>query len=566
MKLFTKKPKSEAKAYMNEKETKQEELTASQLRKEKRKLAKQEAKKEKIRRQGHNVFWYLNPKNMAKEAELIGGNFSFIDNIFTYILFEGITVLVALLFGLKLPFIIAMCIITFLFIPGNIVKRYRQEYENKRFLDINIYMEQFLYGFREHKKITRALQEMRPSFTNSILGEMIDEAYDKIMNPDMNADKSNIAEEALKPIERVYPTEKLLTIHKFALRVEKIGGDFKETSQLLLEDRANWEARQNKILAEKKQKRVLVNTSIALAIFLCFFFIRIIGTAIPEYSIIDNVVVQLSTLFIWFVDLCIYSYTASITSEDMLALSSQMEEETALRHYWIIEDWDEHKEMLKSLRMAVFPLIGAILFYVLRNKLIFGPKGNIVAAFICLAVSFLFLMQHKIDYNLTKKKVEEEIAVLFPRWLIDIALRMKIDGSPQVALYKSYEDAPAVLKPELKKLYDRLEQNPTSVDPYLNFMQHFNIRGITSSMKLLYNLDQGSGSDSDIQIKEIIERNNEMLGFALEVKAENQIGVYSGLVLTPILSSGAKLSIDMIVFFMNMLEFLNNGVGSGFGG
>jgi len=540
-------------------EEKNKARNAEKLRK---KAEQTKAKEEKIRRQGHRAFWYLIPGHLKKEASLTGGDFSFQNNLSDMIIFFGLTIIMSIIFNLSIPFIVLMCITTLLFYPVYMVQKYRRSYEEKRFQDINSYMEQFLYAFREQKKITASLRDIRPSFNSSPIGPMIDRALDKIMNPDMDSKDSNIEEIALKEIEHVYPTEKLLTIHKFALRVEKIGGNFNETSKLLLEDRTSWEARMNKEMAEKKQKQVLVNVSIALSIILCMFFLRVMSISIKDFDITRKLPVQISAVIIWFIDLIIFSVTNTKTSADILTLTTESEEVSAIRHYYRIENWDNKVEAIKSIRLAIVPAVLAILFYFLRHTLPFGVMGNLLFAFLSLGLTFLMLVQHKIDYKLTKKKVEDEVMALFPRWLIDMALLLQTDNV-QVAMYKSYNEAPAVLMPELKKLYDELEKDPTSVEPYLHFMEKFDVRGLRSSMKMLYNIHTGSGADSDIQIKEIIERNNEMLEFAADAKAENQIGQYSGLVLCPILSAGFKLSLDMSVFFITMMSYLSTITSQG---
>lgn len=537
-------------------------------RKEQRRLARERKKEEarvayeeKVRRQGHGALWYLSPAHLKAGVAVTGENFSFRDNVFTFIVFAVAAIILGILNNMDIVFITALTIVAVMFVPGYIVQKYRRKYEEKRFADINIYMEQFLYAFREHKNIARCLKEIRTSFGDSGLGRLIDEVYSDIMNPDIDSNEVNVEEVALRKIERVYPTEKLKTIHKFALRAERIGGDFDKTSSMLLEDRANWEAMQNKLQLRKKQNRTMVNVSIIFSMGLCTFFLRTMGQSIEGADITKDILVQGMVLLTWVLNLSIFSVATAKTYADQLSLTSSASQKKAVEHYYRITRWNNETEFKRSMKYIAVFAVATITMFFLRNTLPTGVRFNTIIVVVLLLITIFMSVQHRVDYALTKKKVEEEIMLFFPQWLIDIALLLQTDNV-QVAIYKSFQEAPEVLQPELKKLYDKLQKDPTSVTPYLEFFDGFEIKGIQSSMKMLYNVYNGTGSDSDIQIKEIIQRNNELLEVAADAKHENQLGEYAGMLLLPILTAGAELAVDMTVFFNTMLAVLSNTIGT----
>lgn len=167
------------------------------------------------------------------------------------------------------------------------------------------------------------------------------------------------------------------------------------------------------------------------------------------------------------------------------------------------------------------------------------------------------LFQHKVDYHLAKKKVIEEIQREFPRWLMEMSLLLQSD-SVQVSLFKSFEHAPEVLKPELEKMYAKLQKNPTAIEPYLEFMADFEIKGVSSAMKMLYSLSAGTGGNSENQITDILRRNQVMLDDAQKAVDRQSVASMYFLFGAPVVIGGAKLMLDMVVFFFCVFQ----GMGS----
>ena len=158
------------------------------------------------------------------------------------------------------------------------------------------------------------------------------------------------------------------------------------------------------------------------------------------------------------------------------------------------------------------------------------------------------LIKHKMTYSMRFKAIKNEIEIQFPRWLMNVALYVQ-SNSVQVALYKSIPTAPLVLQPELIKLNNAIRDNPTSIDPYIDFMKDFNLPNITMSMKMFYAIASGAGSDIQQQINEIIKRNNSLLDQTEKIANDNMLARMYMLFLAPQLTGGGKILIDMVVFF-----------------
>lgn len=138
--------------------------------------------------------------------------------------------------------------------------------------------------------------------------------------------------------------------------------------------------------------------------------------------------------------------------------------------------------------------------------------------------------------------------IRFPQWLMEVSLLLQSENV-QVAIMRSYEDAPLLLKPELKLLIERLKKQPTELEPYLLFLQDYPLPEVQSSMKMLYSISEGTGGNAGNQIADIIRRNERLLDQAQKMKNEDALAGMYALFLAPQLTGGAKLLADMMMFF-----------------
>ena len=108
-----------------------------------------------------------------------------------------------------------------------------------------------------------------------------------------------------------------------------------------------------------------------------------------------------------------------------------------------------------------------------------------------------------------KKHLQEHIKACFPEWLMQLSLLMQSENV-QVAIFKSYDNAPAILKPALKEMIGALRIDPNDKRAYMNFLSEFTLPEVRSTMKMLYSISEGKGGEARGQISEIIKRNQEM--------------------------------------------------------
>ena len=122
-----------------------------------------------------------------------------------------------------------------------------------------------------------------------------------------------------------------------------------------------------------------------------------------------------------------------------------------------------------------------------------------------------------------------------------------------VALEKSKENIPGILRDEVEILIDKIAMNPESAKPYHDFFVEFDIAEIKTAMSMLYSLSSGNGADADEQIKKIIEKNQKMLNKAEKNRFKDLNANLYLLFLAPVLSASLKLVVDMAVFMVTFL-------------
>ena len=479
---------------------------------------------------------YLNPNKMARAITGYGYKPSAKSLAIWYIAYAVGTIGVSMILKMHLIYIILMLLCGVVSMPGVIVRYFYNQNENRRFSDVNIYMEQMLYSFRVHSMVFPALCDLETQFTDGTMHDCIVKAKEYILNPKKG--DSEPVKTALKFIEDEYYCDKLITIHQFMCNVEKLGGSYRSTIQLLLKDRSAWEKRQLQIQKDRKQKKTQVVLSIIVSVLICVIFTRSLPA---ELEIMSSSIVQIDTVVMWAIMINLFCKADKKTSVNLLASIEARSEDKQLKKYVKITTWDEAKQTKTSVVWAAIVAVMTFLFWALFKK------DWIVIIGVVLGIFMLF--QHKLDYRLTFKSLVDDIRLAFPRWMIEMSLLLQTE-SVQVALIKSYNSAPGVLKPELELLMQRLKEAPETSAPFIDFFGDFALKDVQSAMKMLYSIQAGTGGDPDTQISDIIERNNQMLEVTERKIADNAMAALDTQFLLPLVITGGKLMIDMMVFLL----------------
>lgn len=252
---------------------------------------------------------------------------------------------------------------------------------------------------------------------------------------------------------------------------------------------------------------------------------------------------QVLTIVVVILDDLIFTRAQKYLAIDWLALDGQTDEADAKK----IEEYyryDERKEKRLSVVLAAVAVAGAAAAYYFGHQLMTA---------MALLLAALMANQHRVGRAVARKTLVRSIKCAFPGWLMDIVLLLQSENV-QVALQKSQEHVPPVLRRDLDILVGQLEMEPESVLPYHRFLKSFQIPEVHSAMSMLFSVSMGNSGRADRQIGELIDRNLEMLDVAEKGRLKNlSSGMYL-LFLAPVLTASLKLLVDMAVFMMTFLS------------
>lgn len=445
----------------------------------------------------------MKPKLLWDELKRYGYVFSVKRSILMYGMVVAFALLCGKFFRLERMYLLILCLWCACLFPFFLRNLYRNRYGQRQFVEINSYMEQFLYSFQKSGKILVTLKDVEKLFANGVMHTRIQEAIAYIED---TYDEDYVEKRALAMIEREYPIHHVAMIHRFALQVEEKGGEYGEAIRLMLDARRMWADRSYELLKEKKRKRTQILISVLVSLLLCSVFVYVAERL--SLSITGFAIVKVVTLLTLLLDLWIF-YLADCKLS-MESMDETYDEKELLRQYEKVKRSEEKKHAELGTRIA-------------------------------------------------KKNVSRALQKMFPQWLLEVSLLLQSENV-QVAIMESYDEAPVLMKPALRELIQKLQLRPTDMEPYLEFLQEYALPEVQSSMKMLYALSEGTGGNANNQISDIIRRNQLLLDQAQKMKNEDVLGGLYALFLAPQLTGGAKMLVDMGMLFYAMMATSALGV------
>ena len=434
-------------------------------------------------------------KKLSDELVKYGYVFSLPKMLITYFLMAVFTILLGLFFQLNAVFIVALCICACLMLPLYIRNYNYNRYQQQRFSDVNVYMEQFMYSFMKTGKILSTLYDVKELFPKGKMCDVINKSIKYIKD---TYEESDVEGKALEIISDEYQYEGLKTMHGFALSVEANGGAYISCMQLILEARRMWADRVYEQMKIRKHQKVLVLMSIVTSLILCSVLYYMSDRM--DVSVGSEMISQIVTFVVIFLDMWIYYLADRKLSVDFLEEDNK-DDEIMVSKY---KRFQKYKEKPSS---------------------------------------------HYLSIKIARKQLTRAFEKEFPRWLLQVSLLLQSENV-QVAIFKSLKDAPRLMQDELAKLILELKSEPTSMKPYNNFLEDYNMPEVRSAMKMLFSLSEGTGANASDQIEDIIRRNQQMMNKAEKLRMEDTASGMYALFLAPQLTGGCKLLVDMILLLV----------------
>lgn len=498
----------------------------------------------------------LNPKNLEKEVHRYGYHWTWKSQAaLTAGALLGMGI-VGFVFQLQAGFLAVIMAAMIFLLPVLVLDVFLKMFEQKRFSDAATYMEQMLYSFQKSEKVLLALKETRELFEDGQMRQVIQEAVWYIERGQAKTE-GGMLKEALSIIEHAYSCTKLRMVHELLISAETYGGETEQSVMLLLEDLELWKRRGYQLQRDKKTSHRDNIISIVVATVLCAVALYVLDamkglfvTAAAPFEIFQVPVIQYSSLFFLLFSLFVFAKSTRNLNRNWLKEEGVREEKQVMESYRTVMEYDEQREKRKSLLWAAPFLTGAAAGFLLHKEWI---------GILCLGIACFLLLQHKTGYSLAKKDVTEALYLVFPQWLMEIALLLQ-GNNVQVSIGKSIPAAPEILKSELEKLVERLQREPERLASYTDFCKEFDIPEAASCMKMLHAISEAGTGKAEIQIHELMKRVSEMQAKADEIRNRNISFQMKMIFAYPVIAATIKLLIDLTVGMLYMFRMLG-GMG-----
>lgn len=456
----------------------------------------------------------INPRNLAKEVHMYGYHFSWRAHLIWIMGAVVGSVLLGVLFRLGAIGFFVTTLAIGCALPLLVLDMYKRMYEQKRFADVSSYMEQVLYSFLKTGKVVSAMKETRELYPEGQMRQCLDMVilHMELGKPTTSA---GVTREGLDMLEKMYPCTKISMVHKLLLVTEEQGGAMEDAAMIMLEDIERWKRRGYRLHAEKKKSHIDNVISVLVAVVLCavaLYILNVLGNmfATGGEDIFSISVIQVSsTVFILVLLGVIVKSTRNLT-----------------------DDWLEEEEIFDTKYISKS--------YELVKKFESGKKKGKI-----------------FGYHLAKRDVTEAMYLALPQWLLELMLLLQ-HNNVQVALTKSADTAPYVLRDELELLKNRMKNQPEKLLTYTEFCRGYDVPEIASCMRMLHAFSENGTGNLAMQMNQLLARVWQMQEKADELR-DSQIAFRMKLMFSyPVIAATGKLLLDLMVGMTVMMRMLGN--------
>lgn len=482
---------------------------------------------------------------MKKEVRAYGFSFSlraYFKQLFAVCV--GV-LLIGIGYSLRTPFLLSLAVMVTLMLPKLILVQFRYVYEQQRFENAVLYMEQMIYSMQKLPKIREAIADAA-SISDPAMQHLLQQVLERI---DQGQDVA-IYEVAFTMIEEQYGCQKMESLHRFFLQLEVQGSQAENYLQILHEDLKRWVIRVYDFQKDVKKIKRNVLLSVAVALLSSSLMTRLVPA---QYSFTGSWFYQCFITGALAATFFFYRLIHTKLHVCWLTVQKKLSREEAEHLYERAVFYDLGKEQKKAFcLMLCFAGISALLWFLFRQVfvgLVFGVS----------AVYMFVLPQRR--KRQCQRRAEREIAQAYPDWLRDIAIHLQFE-TVQSSIFSSYPQAGEILKPEIRKLMQMFEQYPNGVEPYNCFLDSFSLPEIRSSFRMLYAIQNLGKEETQAQLSTLMERNMELADKAEILKNEDRLGAAMFLIHVPSMI-GMSIIVVCIVLLLTSFSSIMNQATSG---
>lgn len=480
----------------------------------------------------------VNFTDMSLEIKGYGYEYSMKQFIVHLLLSYGLLIVAGIFFQLHVICVLLLCVWAFLWLPIIVLAQFRYLANNHKFEIVVGYLEQMIFAFKKSPNILDCLKSVMEVVDQDMLKD-IQKAISYIENDTVGTGYKL----AFQCIEEKYRCTRIQSLHKFMLNVEENGGKYQYAIDILLEDIQTWVSRSYEYQKELKSIKGKITLSVILSIMIAGTMMAIIP---KELIVFGNSIVYLVSTTILF---SILIYLIAIV-------------QTKLNGHWFVDDtvtmgdsrikkamkavngYDQKQGKKKSLISFMLMIPIFIVGLLVQNKVI---------AIVGILVAIGAYSSYKLRYKSARKLLQRALEKEFPIWLRDISMQLQTLVVP-LAIRNSIIEAPLVLQSPLHTLIQSVEQYPTSIKPYTNFLKEYHLTDVSNAMKIMYTIQSLHIEDAHQQIDDLVKRNQKMLAKSERIRNEDMLMSIGLIVAAPMIISTLKLIIDLVLVLASFMS------------
>jgi hypothetical protein len=168
------------------------------------------------------------------------------------------------------------------------------------------------------------------------------------------------------------------------------------------------------------------------------------------------------------------------------------------------------------------------------------------------AVILLLLFMPYLNKTGALNRVRRDLYYDFADWLRDVALNLS-EESLQMSIEDTYDTCPLLMKKSLEQFIYAIEENPSDVTPYYEFLSEFQVLDISSSVRILYSLTENDDESADKTLQTLILRNYELMEQYETANNKDTISVMQFAEYIPTFFVSVKVAADMLLIISNYL-------------
>lgn len=188
--------------------------------------------------------------------------------------------------------------------------------------------------------------------------------------------------------------------------------------------------------------------------------------------------------------------------------------------------------------------------------MVFIFLSNLSFIYVLLSVIIGFLV-FKMPYTKLKNYYKanlHKINLMLPYYLKSLEILIQHYTVP-VAISKSIDTAPAIFKPGLEKLIEKIDSGDSSVQPYMDFANEYPVRDSMRMMRLLYRLGLGSQENKQEQLMMFSRTISSLQNKAREQKYKERLDKMEQKTMIMLGGTGGGILMFMLLSMMMMMNF-----------